>query len=480
MDDGPVDTPGLPSVSGKARILVVDDDRAVRTALQVNLSKHGMHVTLAKRVDEALGALHSSPFDAILTDVKMPGATGIELLEKVREAWPNTPVIVMTGYGSVSDAVVAMKAGAADYLIKPVSKDELLVVIGRALEQRSLRAELMMLRREVDDRYGFENLIGATPSMLSLYDEVAAVADTSATVLLVGPTGTGKELLAHAIHHRSRRSTAPYVRVNCAAIPESLLESELFGHEKGAFTGAIRQHHGKFEQADGGTLLLDEIGEINPFMQVKLLRVLENGEFQRVGGTGTSQVDVRVIAATNQDLAHLVREKRFRSDLFYRLNVVTLEVPPLSERRADIPLLVDHFLTKYATRNDRPVPRMGRNQIERLMAYDWPGNVRQLEHAIERAVILARDGEIEEIVLPDAGDDPNEGDVVDAAARLLPPIGTTLRDWLQQYERQVIVAALKEAGGVQARAARRLELSRSNLNYRIGRLGIQVSAIEYD
>jgi transcriptional regulator with GAF, ATPase, and Fis domain len=311
--------------------------------------------------------------------------------------------------------------------------------------------------------------------MLELYEQVGAVADTSATVLLQGPTGTGKELLAHAIHYRSRRASGPFVRVNCAAIPEPLLESELFGHEKGAFTGAIRQHQGKFEQADGGTVLLDEIGEINPYMQVKLLRVLENGEFQRVGGSQNLRVDVRVVAATNKDLRLEVRESRFREDLFYRLNVVTLHVPPLKDRRDDIPLLLDHFLLKYAEKNHRPVPRVSPRVVERLMRYDWPGNVRQLEHLVERAVILTRGGEITDIQLPE---EPPRRE--DDGEPLLPPDGTSLQDWLQHYERRVLVAALQECDGVQAQAARRIGISRSNFNYRINRLGIKVKDITYE
>ncbi|MCB9686760.1 MAG: sigma-54-dependent Fis family transcriptional regulator [Alphaproteobacteria bacterium] len=467
-------------MSRPVRVLVVDDDRAVRKALQVNLGKSGMLVTLAEGPEEALAALAESTQDIVLTDVKMPGGSGLDLLGQVRRGWPDLPVVVMTGYGSVADAVSAMKEGAADYLIKPIGKDELLVVLDRALERRSLQAEIVMLRQEVDTRYGFERLIGATPAMVALYEEIAAVADTRATVLLQGPTGTGKELLAHAIHQRSSRRNAPFVRVNCAAIPETLLESELFGHEKGAFTGAIRQHVGKFEQADGGTLLLDEIGEINPYVQVKLLRVLENGEIQRVGGTGTVMVDVRVVAATNRDLAQEVRERRFREDLYWRLNVVRLDVPALRDRREDIPLLVDHFLAEYAARNDRPVPRVTRRLMEKLCAYDWPGNVRQLEHLVERAVILERNAEIDDLRLPEEVTPGGTVSSTPNTEQLLPPVGVTLQDWLLRFEREVIVAALKEAGGVQAKAARRLGISRSNLNYRIGRLDLQVRGVDYD
>ena len=450
------------------RVLVVDDDRAVRTALTVNLTKHGMVVTVAESPEDALESLRSAPVDLVLTDVRMPGGTGLDLLRHARTSWPDVPVVVMTGYGSVQDAVTAMKAGASDYIIKPISKDELLVIVDRALEQRSMRAELLLLRQEVDRRYGFENLIGTTPSMIELYDEIAAVADSSATVLLHGPTGTGKELLAHAVHHRSRRKAAPFVRVNCAAIPETLLESELFGHERGAFTGAVRQHAGKFEQADGGTLLLDEIGEIDLHMQVKLLRVLENGEFQRVGGSQTLKVDVRIVAATNKDLRREVKAGRFREDLFYRLNVVSMRVPSLRERADDIPLLVDHFLKKYAERNQRPVPRVPADVMRRLCQHPWPGNVRQLEHVIERAVILCRSETLDTVRIPEDDAAPAAGGHTPPA----PPPGVSLGDWLLTIERRVIVDALREADGVQAAAARRLGVSRSNLNYRVHRLGI--------
>ncbi len=464
----------------QSRVLVVDDDKAVRSALKVNLSKHDMDVVLAGQAEEALALLAAQAFDLVITDVKMPGMSGIELLGRVRDTSPDLPVVVMTGVSSVEDAVAAMKGGAADYITKPVARDELLVIIERALERRQLKAEVQSLRRAVEQRFGFENIIGRSPVMLRLYDDLAAVADSTATVLLIGPTGTGKELLASAVHYRSPRSRGPFIRVNCAAIPETLIESELFGHEKGSFSGAIRQHRGKFEQADGGTVLLDEIGEIDPFMQVKLLRVLENGELQRVGGTGHVRVDVRVIAATNKNLRQEVEAGRFRQDLFYRLNVVTLRVPALAERGDDLPLLVYHFVERYAAKNGRAVPKVAPEVLERLRGYDWPGNVRQLEHVIERAIILQREGEFLDIQLPDDAEPTRPVVAPTAAVGDLPPIGVSLQDALEAYERRLLVLALQDADGVQARAARRLGISRSNLNYRVQRLGIRVKGIDYE
>jgi DNA-binding NtrC family response regulator len=463
-------------MSVRPRVLVVDDDKAVRAALTVNLGKRDMDVSAVENPTLALAALTASSFDLVLTDVKMPGTSGLDLLEKIRATWPDLPVIVMTGYGSVKDAVHAMKVGASDYLIKPVERDELMVVVDRALEGRAIRAELAQLRQEVQQRYGFENLIGATAVMLRLYEEIAAVADSNATVLLEGPTGTGKELLAHALHYRSRRASKSFVRVNCGALPASLLESELFGHERGAFSGAIRQHRGTFERADGGTLLLDEIGEIDLPMQVKLLRVLENGEFQRVGGSETLTVDVRVVAATNRDLRDEVRAGRFREDLYYRLNVVRLKVPPLRDRADDIPLLVNHFVRRVAEREGRRVPSVMPDDLERLKRYPWPGNVRQLQHVVERAVILSR-GDTLDFALPD-----DEGeDRLPAATQAAPvtPPELPLVEALLRYERNLIIAALEAEGGVQARAARRLGVSRSNLNYRIQRLGITLAGVSY-
>ncbi|MED5374471.1 MAG: sigma-54 dependent transcriptional regulator [Myxococcota bacterium] len=456
-----------------ARVLVVDDDKAVRTALGVNLRKAGYQVELASSAKEALRMLDQQATDLVLSDVAMPGMTGLELLKVLRERWPDTRAVIMTGYGSVQDAVSTMKQGADDYIIKPVSREELLLIVDKAIQGKALLAELQELRQRVDEQYGFDNIVGATPAMVEVYELIESVADTRALVLLEGPTGTGKELMAQAIHFRSERRKGPFVRVNCAALPEGLLESELFGHEKGAFTGAVRQHRGKFEQAHGGTLFLDEIGEIPMSTQVKLLRVLESGEVTRVGGTQTLQVDARVVAATNRTLLDEVREGRFREDLYYRLNVFTIPLPPLRERRDDIPLLVAHFVHLFASRHGRnPDLGVGEATLQRLMDYPWPGNVRELKHVIERAVILSRGDTLIGVKLPEIR-------TQDLDEPVLPP-GMTLQAALLEYERQVLIQALKLSKGVQAQAARDLGLSRSNLNYRINRLDIQVKDIVYE
>jgi DNA-binding NtrC family response regulator len=461
-------------------VLVCDDDRAVRGALTVNLTKAGYAVTVCDSAEEGLERLRAEAFDVVLTDVKMGGMTGLELLTEVRTHWPDTRVVVMTGFGSVSDAVGAMKAGAGDYLIKPIARDELLLLLERALESRALAREVQRLRREVDARYGFENLVGVTPVMQELYEQVHAVADSDTLVLIHGETGTGKELIAHAIHYRSRRARAPLVVVNCGALPENLLESELFGHEKGAFTGAMRTHQGKFEQADGGTLFLDEIGEIPSSVQVRLLRVLEGGSFTRVGGERTVKVDVRIIAATNRDLRAEVKSGGFRADLFYRLNVFPIRLPALRDRTDDIPLLAQHFLRRFAEHHHRDVPELHDEALATLRAWRWPGNVRELEHLMERTRLLSGGGgQIRAIHLPD---EPASGDRSNGSAPSDPLDEIDaggLPGLLDRWEREIIVAALEAEGGVQARAARRLGISRSNLNYRIGRLGITLQDVKF-
>ena len=468
-----------PPASPPARVLVADDDRAVRTALSVNLNKAGSAVTLVSTAEEAIEILRATPHDVLLTDVKMPGMGGLELLSTARTHWPDLRVVVMTGFGSVHDAVAAMKAGAADYIIKPIERDELLLLLDRALQTRAMQRELAQLRKEVDEKYGYGGLVGISEAMRDVYGQVEAVADSLALVLIQGDTGTGKELIAHAIHYRSTRAKGPLVAVNCGALPESLLESELFGHERGAFTGAHRQHQGKFEQADGGTLFLDEIGEIPQAVQVKLLRVIEGGAFTRVGGEHPIKVDVRIVCATNRDLRKEVAEGQFRADLYYRLNVFSIHLPRLVERIDDVPLLAEHFARRFAQRHSRPPPVIAPEAMRQLLEHTWPGNVRELEHVMERAVILSPGGEIRSVKLtehPGVAPPP----AVVAPPVTLPFAGLPLPEALDQFERQLIVDALNEAGGVQAKAARNLGLSRSNLNYRISRLGVKRSDVRFE
>ncbi len=490
-------SPATPDLTAATRsdagnVLVVDDEKAVRSALQVNLTRAGYTVTLAADGHEALERLALSPPDLILTDLRMPHIDGMVLLQSALAAHPNLPVVMMTGHGSVRDAVQAMQAGAADYIIKPVRKDELLLVLERALKARRLEQEVVRLREALDDRRRFERLIGSSAPMNQLYSLIDAVADSDALVLVTGPTGSGKELVSHALHARSGRKQGPFVALNCAALPEQLLESELFGHEKGSFTGAIRQHHGRFEQASGGTLLLDEIGEIPLATQVRLLRVLESGEVHRVGGNTPVRVNTRVVAATHRDLAAEVREGRFREDLYYRLNVFHIPVPPLSARRDDIPSLAEHFISVFAKRHNRPARSLSPEVLAALQAWHWPGNVRELAHVIERAVLLTQGRVIEKVDLQPAAPAPRGV----APPPLSTPLSTSLpsprfdiaafahddrplTDLLQDVETRLIIDALKRAQGVQAEAARILGISRSNLHYRIKRLNIVLDNVEY-
>ena len=462
-------TPSGPS----PRVLVVDDERAVRSALRVNLGKAGYEVIVAEDGQAALDALASHPPDLVLSDLRMPRLDGMLLLETIQASHPGIPVVLMTGHGSVRDAVQAIRAGASDYIIKPVRKDELLVILERALRARSLEREVVRLREALDQRQRFEQLIGASPAMQRVYALVDAVADSDALVLVTGPTGAGKELVSRAVHSRSARAKGPFVALNCAALPEQLLESELFGHEKGSFTGAVRRHAGRFEQASGGTLLLDEIGEIPLATQVRLLRVLESGEVQRVGGTTPVKVDTRVIAATNRDLAAEVAAGRFREDLYYRLHVFRIPVPPLHERVEDIPDLVEHFVRHFSQRHGRPARSVAPEVLVRLQAHPWPGNVRELAHVVERAVLLTSGRTIEQVDLDAVPGGP-------APAR--PPVpspASDLPEALRELEERMIIGALRSAGGVQAQAARELGISRSNLHYRIKKLGIERTDVQY-
>jgi two-component system response regulator HydG len=440
----------------KGRILVVDDEVNARTALVELLRDEGYAVDSAGDGYKALGKLAEFSPDLVLTDLKMPGMDGIDLLGRIREHDADVPVVVMTAFGAVETAVNAMRAGARDYLTKPINVGELQVVIARELEQRRLRAEAGLLRERLAERYRFDNIIGNAPPMQAIFKTVAQIASSRASVLVTGESGTGKELIAAAIHHHSGRAKGPFVKLHCAALAESILESELFGHERGAFTGAVARRDGRFFQANGGTLFLDEIGEISPGVQVKLLRFLQEREFERVGGNETITVDVRVIAATNRNLQQAVAEGKFREDLFYRLNVINVEMPPLRARSSDIPLLAMHFLRTYAVDNGKDVRGFTPDALDRLAAYAWPGNVRELENVIERGVVMAQGNEITASELP-----PNLTDLKARAGVQIP--GATL----DEIERYAITKTLEATGGSTSRAAEILNISVRKIQYKL-------------
>jgi len=375
-----------------ATLLVADDDPAVRESLSRVLMREGYTVVLAPDGQAALERLQTGGIDLVLSDLKMPGLTGLELLPRAKAVAPDVDFIMLTAFGTVEEAVKAMKDGAADFLTKPFQRAQLIKVVRQALERRTLIAQNKALQQRLDALLSQGEGIGVSPAFRRMMTLVSQIADSSATVLIEGESGAGKELVARAVHKGSSRHKGPFVAVNCAALPETLLESELFGYEKGAFTGAAGRREGRFELADGGTLFLDEVGDLSPVTQPKILRVLQEGEFERVGGTKTIRVDVRIVTATNRDLAAMVREKRFREDLFYRLNVINVIVPPLRDHKEDIPVLAQHFLRIYAAKNNRKLQGFSDDALACLEAHSWPGNVRELENVVERAVVLAREG----------------------------------------------------------------------------------------
>jgi DNA-binding NtrC family response regulator len=440
-----------------ARILVVDDEVGARTALADLLRDEGFEVEMAADAFKALGKYEAFAPHLVITDLKMPGMDGIELVKKIRSADDPAVVIVMTAFGEVGTAVNAMHAGAADYLMKPLNFDELLIVVKRVMAAQELAREARELRQRVRDRVAPDNIIGVAPPMQHVFEIVDQVAPSKATVLITGESGTGKELVANAIHHRSPRASGPFIKLHCAALAESLLESELFGHERGSFTGAMARKDGRFSLADGGTLFLDEIGEISPTIQVKLLRFLQEHEFERVGGTQTIRVDVRVIAATNRNLLEEIARGRFREDLYYRLNVVSLEMPPLRERRSDIPALVKFFIDRYAKENGKAIEGCAPAALEQLMNYGWPGNVRELENAIERAVVLSPGTSIEAKHLPAT------------VKPMAPPTGMPVIPGatMAEIERYTILETLKATGGSTSRAAETLGISTRTIQYRL-------------
>jgi two-component system response regulator HydG len=445
------------------RILVVDDEAAAREGLAKLLRQEGYQVDVSVDGKQALALASEQAPALIITDLRMPNVDGMQFLERLRKDGVTTPVIVMTAFGEVSTAVAAMRAGAEDFLTKPLEFDALLLVVERALARQALKSEAENLRRQLRarDQHGLEGLLGASQAMQRVYRMVKQVAPARASVLITGESGTGKGEVARALHQLSPRASKPFVALHCAALAESLLESELFGHERGAFTGADKRRIGRIEQANGGTLFLDEIGEIPPSTQVKLLRVLQERSFERVGGNETINVDVRLVAATNKQLTEEVAGKRFREDLYYRLNVVHIEMPPLSQRGSDIVLLAEHFLTRFAEENQRTIERFSDAARAKLLAHHWPGNVRELENAIERAVVFTEGTAVEADALPFATT-PRVGD----AAPRIP--GTTLAD----LERYAILATLESVEGSTAKAAEILDVSVRTVQYRLNEYGM--------
>ena len=454
-------------------LLLVEDEPHLREAVAEQLTDRGFHVRQAESGESALSQLSDFAFDIVITDLRLPGIDGSAVIEASVERYPDIVAIVITGYGTVKDAVEAIKRGASDFVCKPFQIDELLHALNAALEQRRLKSENAYLRAQLEERYRFDTIVGKGRAMTRLFRVLETVTATNSTILITGETGTGKEVVARAIHHGSPRRTHQFVALNCSAIPESLLEAELFGHVRGAFTGAVGNRQGRLEQAHKGTLFLDEVGTMSAALQVKLLRVLQEREFERLGDTNTIKVDVRVIAATNSDLRHMVEEGQFREDLFYRLNVIPVPLPPLRERREDIPLLVQHFLEKLRAAAgagaSRPPLTVSQDAMRRLMSYHWPGNVRQLENAIERAVAVSAGRTQIDVtdLLPDVV--RQEGPMFPAALSL-PEEGLDLDGFVAGIERELIQRSLERTGGNKGQAAKLLKLKRTTLVEKLKRL----------
>jgi two-component system, NtrC family, response regulator AtoC len=450
------------------RILIADDHDALRRGLVRALIEAGHDVDEAPNGNAAIQRLHDGYYDVVLTDLKMGGSDGLEVLRTTKALHNSTAVILMTAFGSVTTAVEAMKSGAFDFVQKPFEIEEMEVKIEKALEVRRLRHELDYLRHTQNDIYNFDRIVGSSGALAKVLGVVKKVAKSNTTVLIRGETGTGKELIAGAIHHNSLRAGRNFVRVNCAALQENLLESELFGHEKGAFTGADKQRIGRFEQADGGTLFLDEIGDMSASTQAKILRVLQEHEFERLGGTRTLKVDVRLIAATNRNLATMVANGQFREDLYYRLNVVSIEMPPLRERKDDIPALADFFVRRFAGELKKKMDTIHPEAAKMLLRYNWPGNIRELENAIERAVLLTESPQIRADDLR-LGEVSTPGGEEGSPVVKIPPSGMSL----EEIEKRALIEALKMSNWVQKDAAELLQISARVINYKIKTLGIE-------
>ncbi|MCA1957706.1 MAG: sigma-54 dependent transcriptional regulator [Nitrospira sp.] len=456
----------------QTHILVIEDDPAVRDLLRETLMEEGYVVAVAADGKEGLQAAKNMPVHVLVTDLQLPDIDGISLIDRLVRIDAKIIPIVVTGFGTIESAVRAMKAGAFDFITKPFDPETVVVVVRKAVEVYRLRQENHLLRKAVRDQYQLEQLVGASEPIRQVLDFVRKVADSDSTVMIQGESGTGKELVARMLHFNSLRRDRPLVPVNCGAIPENLLESELFGHEKGAFTGATHTRMGRFELANGGTIFLDEIGEMSLPLQVKLLRVLQERAFERVGGNRTIQVDVRIIAATNQDLEALVEERRFRQDLFYRLNVIPIVIPPLRDRRSDIPLLIDHFVARFNQTKHTHITGISHEALRLLSQYDWPGNIRELENLVERMAVLKKQGELSVSDLPEKiARKPQSPEPKEQFIRFTED-GINLMREVEQYENHLIIEALRKANGVTTRAAQLLQLNRTTLVEKLKRKGV--------
>ncbi len=456
-------------MNDKVHLLLIDDEKNYLLVLETLLTEAGYTVTALNDPETALAFLEESEVDIVITDMKMPRISGREVLERVKKNWPHIPVLIMTAFGSIESAVEAMRYGAFNYITKPFSNDELLLSIQNAAELARAHRQYQLLRESLEDRYGKHQIIGRSRAIRDMLALVDRAGPSRATVLITGESGTGKELVARAIHFSSPRSQEPFVSVNCMALNPGVLESELFGHEKGSFTGAVAMRRGRFEQASGGTLFLDEVGELTPELQVKLLRVLQERRFERVGGSEEIEVDIRIVAATNKDLMPLVQAGTFREDLYYRLNVVHIPIPPLRERREDIPLLVAHFAEKAAKENGIPPKTFSMEALNHLSGYEWPGNIRQLQNVVERCLVLVP-GEV--ITLEDLPAEIRDEEAQFKSAVDLLPVQLDLADTLERIEAAPIRRALVRADFVQAKAAELLGISKSLMQYKLKKYSI--------
>jgi two-component system response regulator AtoC len=449
----------------KPKILIVDDEAIVRDFISEVLIRMGHAPLAADSGEKAIEHLERTEFDVVITDFKMPGMSGIDVLERALQLWPDCRVIIITAYGTIERAVEAMKMGAQDYITKPISPDHLEMVVGKALDYKHLRIENRLLRNEISDKFSFENIIGKAPGMQAVFELIRRASPSDSTILINGESGTGKELVAKAIHYNSPRAKGPFIKMNCAALPEGLIESELFGHEKGAFTGAIRAARGRFELADGGSLLLDEISEIPPPLQAKLLRVLQEKEFERIGSGQTIRVDVRVIATSNRDLRDEVGRGNFRDDLYYRLNVIPIDIPPLRQKLEDIPLLCNYFLNNFCQRFGVPVKTLSEKVMQIFMSYSWPGNVRELENLLERAAVISKNQELK------PGDFPPE---ITSGIAAVPSGPMDVGMSINEAEKILILKTLKAHAGNKSRTAEVLGISTRTLRNKLHEYGYTV------